>query len=75
MNLLALSQHQHTSFLCPDVSDRIALLFQGTFKKSSLIKDRAILSEKNFLEKAGQSCPKRRDKENSCAGAEGELKD
>ena len=26
-NLLALPQHQHTSFLCPDVSDRIALSF------------------------------------------------
>ena len=25
--LLALPQHQHTSFLCPDVSDRIALSF------------------------------------------------
>ena len=25
--------------------------------------------------RTGQSCPKRRDKENSCAGAEGELKD
>ena len=23
VNLLALPQHQHTSFLCPDVSDRI----------------------------------------------------
>ena len=27
VNLLALPQHQHTSFLCPDVSDRIALSF------------------------------------------------
>ena len=26
-DLLALPQHQHTSFLCPDVSDRIALSF------------------------------------------------
>ena len=27
VNLLALPPHQHTSFLCPDVSDRIALSF------------------------------------------------
>ena len=33
VNLLALPQHQHTSFLCPDVSDRIALSF---FKELSL---------------------------------------
>ena len=59
-NLLALPQHQHTSFNCPDVSDRIALsFFQGTFEqkflekgqgnpvrtKVPLKKDRAILSE------------------------------
>ena len=44
---LALPQHQHTSFLCPDVSDRIALsFFKELLKfKSSLKKDRAILSE------------------------------
>ena len=44
--LLALPQHQHTSFLCPDVSDRIALsFFTELLFKSSLKKDRAILSE------------------------------
>ena len=51
--LLALPQHQHTSFNCPDVSDRIALSFfkellnkrAARLFKSSLKKDRAILSE------------------------------
>ena len=51
------------SFLCPDVSDRIALSF---FKE---------LSFKSSLKRTGQSYPKRRDKETSCAGAAGELKD
>ena len=43
-NLLALPQHQHTSFLCPDVSDRIALSFfkellnKRTVTKSSRLK-------------------------------------
>ena len=45
VNLLALPQHQHTSFLCPNVSDRIALSFFKELFKSSLKKDRAILSE------------------------------
>ena len=60
--LLALPQHQHTSFLCPDVSERIALSF---FKELSKVP----------WKRTGQSSPKRQDKENSCAGAEGELKD
>ena len=34
-----------------------------------------ILCSKVPWKRTGQSCPKRRDKENSCAGAEGELKD
>ena len=55
VNLLALPQHQHTGFLCPDVSDRMSFFF--------------------FWKRTGQSCPKRRDKENSSAGAEGELKE
>ena len=45
--LLALPQHQHTSFLCPDVSDRIALSF---FKE--------LLNVQKFLEK-GQGNPVR----------------
>ena len=63
-NLVALPQHLHTIFLCPDVSDRIALSF---FKE--------LLNSKVPWKRTGQSCPKRRDQENSCAGAEGELKD
>ena len=45
MSLLALPQHQHTSFLCPDVSDRIALSFfkellnKGTVTKSSRLRN------------------------------------
>ena len=45
VNLLALPQHQHTSFLCPDVSDRIALSFfkellnKGTVTKSSRLRN------------------------------------
>ena len=45
VNLLALPQHQHTSFLCPDVSYRIALSFfkellnKGTVTKSSRLRN------------------------------------
>ena len=47
IELLALPQHQHTSFLCPDVSDRITLSF---FKE--------LLIFQKFLEK-GQGNPVR----------------
>ena len=59
--LLALPQNWQTSFLHPDISDRIALSF---FKKLSNVP----------WKRTGQFCPKRRDQENSVAGAEGELK-
>ena len=46
LSLLALPRHQHTSFICPDVSDRIALSFlKEVLNKSSLPKDRVILSK------------------------------
>ena len=44
VNLLALPQQQ-MSFLDPDVSDRISLSFFKELFKSSLKKDREILSE------------------------------
>ena len=45
--LLALPQHQHTSFLCPDVSDRIALsFFKELLNKGTLMKSSRLRNEK-----------------------------
>ena len=46
-SLLALPQHQHTSFLCPDVSDRIALpFFKELLNKGSVTKSSRLRNEK-----------------------------
>ena len=45
--LLALPQHQHTSFLCPDVSDRIAQsFFKELLKKRTVTKSSRLKNEK-----------------------------
>ena len=46
-NLLALPQHQHTSFLCPDVSDKIALsFFKELLNKRTVTKSSRLRNEK-----------------------------
>ena len=83
-NFFSLPQHQRTSFLDPDISNRIALTF---FKEprpfpGTLSSLKMKIFNEYFLvltlptipwKRSGQSCPKRRHQENSSAGAGGEI--